>query len=152
MTSSWCFLSTLNYDARSTTHKVITGCFLLETLYGFVGIHLNGLRTLLHGRIWQKQLRCIVTYNSETSEQHTGVDDGSCTVGKHWPNTLVICAQKFVLQPDCMWLHFVFVTAVFVSHYSWKLRASQTKHELCEQICFLFNVMVQDLLWQPNSH
>ena len=99
-------------------HQIITSCFMLRKLYGFVGIHLNDLRALLRGRIWQKHLRCIVTYNSEAPEQHIDEDEGSCIVGKHWPNTLVICAQKVVLQPDCIWLHFGFVTAAFVSHYS----------------------------------
>jgi hypothetical protein len=103
-------------------HKVITSCFILQTLYGFSGIHLNDLCTLLGGKIRRKHFCCIVTYNSEAPEQHINVDEGTCIVRYHWPNALVICAQKVVLQPDCMWLHFGFVIAALVSHYSWKLR------------------------------
>ena len=34
MTSSWFFLSTLNYDARSTTHQIYKTIILSVVLYG----------------------------------------------------------------------------------------------------------------------
>jgi hypothetical protein len=42
------------------------------------------------------------TYKSEAPEQHSDVDEGNITVVNDWPNTLVIRAQKVVLQPVCI--------------------------------------------------
>ena len=59
-----------------------------------------------------------VTYKSDAPEKHNDVDEGNITVVNHRANALIVCAQKVILQPDCIWLHFGFINGTLVSCYS----------------------------------
>jgi len=75
VTSSWFFLSTLNYDARSTTHQISIHCVLSVLKQQFATVCAKWVQNLLSSRLLSKNLKIkiyrtiilsVVLYGYET--------------------------------------------------------------------------------------
>ena len=122
MTSSWVFLSTLNYDARSTTHQI----YKYTCVYIFVNACISGLDPRhidLHYSFvpWMLLFACFVEHHFTTLNQQKARWIVHCVVWVLWTGEFCVphSCGLYRNNMESVALHYICISVNLISsHYT----------------------------------